>query len=113
MQSADESVKAFAALMKPMLDGSFVEQDESAIVMVPLMIMGIFLLRGVAGFASTYYIAWIGWRVIKQLRGEIFEKYLTLPTAFYDKASSGEMISRITFNSQMVANAASNSLTSG
>lgn len=102
---------AFAALMKPMLDGSFVNQDESAIVIVPLMIIGIFLLRGVAGFASTYYIAWIGWRVIKQLRGEIFEKYLTLPTAFYDQASSGELISRITFNSQMVANAASNSLT--
>ena len=102
---------AFAALMKPMLDGSFVDRNESAIIMVPLMILGIFVLRGVAGFASTYYIAWIGWRVIKQLRGEIFEKYLTLPTAFYDKASSGELISRITFNSQMVANAASNSLT--
>ena len=102
---------AFAALMKPMLDGSFVDQNESAIIMVPLMILGIFALRGVAGFASTYYIAWIGWRVIKQLRGEIFEKYLTLPTAFYDKASSGELISRITFNSQMVANAASSSLT--
>ena len=77
---------AFAALMKTMLDGSFVEQDESAIIMVPLMIIGIFLVRGIAGFASTYYISWIGWRVIKQLRGEIFEKYLTLPTAFYDKA---------------------------
>jgi len=102
---------AFAALMKPMLDGSFVEQNESAIIMVPLMIMGIFVLRGAAGFASTYYIAWIGWRVIKQLRAEIFGKYLTLPTAFYDKASSGELISRITFNSQMVANAASSSLT--
>ena len=102
---------AFAALMRPMLDGSFVDQDQSAIIMVPLMIIGIFLIRGVAGFASTYYIAWIGWRVIKQLRAEIFEKYLTLPTAFYDKASSGELISRITFNSQMVANAASSSLT--
>ena len=102
---------AFAALMKPMLDGSFVDQDQSAIMMVPLMIIGIFLLRGIAGFASTYYIAWIGWRVIKQLRGEIFEKYLTLPTSFYDQASSGELISRITFNSQMVANAASSSLT--
>lgn len=102
---------AFAALMKPMLDGSFVEQDQQAIFLVPLMIVGIFLLRGVAGFASTYYIAWIGWRVIKQLRAEIFEKYLTLPTSFYDKASSGELISRITFNSQMVANAASSSLT--
>jgi len=102
---------AFAALMKPMLDGSFVEQDRNAILLVPLLIIGIFLLRGVAGFASTYYIAWIGWRVIKQLRGEIFEKYLTLPTSFYDKASSGELISKITFNSQMVANAASSSLT--
>lgn len=102
---------AFAALMKPMLDGSFVEQDQQAILLVPLMIIGIFLLRGIAGFASTYYIAWIGWRVIKQLRSEIFEKYLTLPTSFYDKASSGELISRITFNSQMVANAASSSLT--
>ena len=102
---------AFAALMKPMLDGSFVEQDSQAILMVPLMIIGIFLVRGAAGFASTYYIAWIGWRVIKQLRGEIFEKYLTLPTSFYDQASSGELISRITFNSQMVANAASSSLT--
>ena len=102
---------AFAALMKPMLDGSFVNQDKSSIVFVPLMIIGIFLFRGVAGFASTYYISWIGWRVIKQLRGAIFEKYLSLPTAFYDRASSGELISRITFNSQMVANAASSSLT--
>ena len=102
---------AFAALMKPMLDGSFVDQNESSIIIVPLMILGIFVLRGVAGFSSTYFIAWIGWRVIKQLRSEIFEKYLTLPTAFYDKASSGELISRITFNSQMVANAASSSLT--
>ena len=102
---------AFAALMKPMLDGSFVEQDKQAIIMVPLMIVGIFLIRGVADFASTYWMSWIGWSVIKQLRGEIFAKYLTLPTKFYDNASSGELISRITFNSQMVADAASNSLT--
>ena len=102
---------AFAALMKPMLDGSFVEQDKQAIILVPLMIVGIFLVRGVADFASTYWMSWIGWSVIKQLRGEIFAKYLTLPTKFYDNASSGELISRITFNSQMVADAASNSLT--
>ena len=45
---------AFAALMKPMLDGSFVEQDRNSILLVPLLIIGIFVLRGVAGFASTY-----------------------------------------------------------
>ncbi len=102
---------AFAALMKPMLDGSFVEQDQAAIIMVPLLIVGIFTVRGIADFASTYWMSWIGWSVIKQLRSEIFAKYLTLPTGFYDNASSGELISRITFNSQMVADAASNSLT--
>lgn len=102
---------AFAALMKPMLDGSFVEQNRTAIVMVPLLIIGIFIIRGLADFTSTYYMAWIGWSVIKQLRAEVFAKYLSLPTSFYDNASSGELISRITFNSQKVAEAASTSLT--
>jgi len=102
---------AFAALMKPMLDGGFVEQDARSIIAVPLVIVLIFVIRGIAGFVSTYYMAWIGWRVIKTLRGEVFEKYLTLPTSFYDQASSGELISRITFNSQRVAQAASTTLT--
>ncbi len=102
---------SFAALMKPLLDGSFVNQDEQAIVYVPILIILIFLVRGVAGYASTYYMSWIGWSVIKQLRKEVFTKYLTLPTQFYDNASSGELISRITFNSQKVAQAASTTLT--
>lgn len=101
----------FAALMKPLLDGSFVEKDRQAIVFVPILIILIFIIRGVAGFASTYFMAWIGWSVIKQLRKEVFAKYLTLPTQFYDNASSGELISRITFNSQRVAQAASTTLT--
>lgn len=102
---------AFAWLMKPLLDGSFVERDEGAILAVPLLIIAIFIVRGAAGFVSTYYMAWIGWKVIAQLRSNIFQKYLTLPTRFYDNASSGELISRITYNSQQVASAASESLT--
>jgi len=102
---------AFAALMKPMLDGGFVEQDQSTVLFVPAMIMLIFVVRGFGDFVSTYYMAWIGWRVISRLRSDVFTKYLSLPTSFYDRASSGEMISKITFNSQMVAQAASSSLT--
>lgn len=102
---------SFAALMKPLLDGSFVKQDQQAILLVPIIIILIFIIRGVAGFASTYYMSWIGWSVIKQLRKEVFAKYLSLPTQFYDNASSGELISRITFNSQRVAQAASSTLT--
>ncbi len=102
---------AFAALMKPLLDGSFVEQNASTIVWVPLLIIVIFLIRGVAGYASTYFMSWIGWQVIKELRKAVFAKYLSLPSKYYDNASSGELISRITFNSQKVAHAASTTLT--
>ena len=101
----------FAALMKPLLDGSFIERDQNSILFVPVAIIVVFLLRGVAGFVSTWFMAWIAWRVITQLRREVFAKYLSLPTSFYDRASSGELISRITFNSQQVANASSKVLT--
>ncbi len=102
---------AFAALLQPMLDGGFAQKDQTAVWFVPVAIIVLFIVRGAAGYASTYYMAWVGWAVIKQLRSEVFNKYLTLPTSFYDEASSGELISRITFNSQKVANAASTSLT--
>lgn len=102
---------AFAALMKPMLDGSFVEQNQQTIIFVPIAIILIFIVRGIGGFVSTYYMSWVGWQVIKNLRTEVFGKYLSLPTTFYDDASSGELISKITFNSQAVAQAASTTIT--
>ncbi len=102
---------AFAYLMKPLLDAGFVERDRSAIGLIPLLIILIFVIRGVSGFASTYYISWAGWKVIKSIRSEVFNKYLNLPTQYYDNASSGELISKITFNSQNVANAATSALT--
>ncbi|MDO6461681.1 lipid A export permease/ATP-binding protein MsbA [Granulosicoccaceae sp. 1_MG-2023] len=101
----------FAALMKPMLDAGFVERDRSAIALVPVLIIAIFIVRGLAGFASTYYMSLIGWNVIKSMRREIFDKYLSMPTQFFDNASSGELISKVTFNAQNVAQAASNTLT--
>lgn len=102
---------SFAALMKPLLDAGFVERDKSAITLLPLLIVTIFVVRGVAGFASTYYMSWIGWRIIKEIRADIFNKYLSMPTQYYDNASSGELISKVTFNTQNVANAATSTIT--
>lgn len=102
---------SFAAIMKPLLDAGFVERDKSAIAMLPLLIVVIFVVRGIAGFASTYYMSWIGWRIIKEIRADIFNKYLSMPTQYYDNASSGELISKVTFNTQNVANAATSTIT--
>ncbi len=105
------SSTAFAALMKPMLDGSFVNRDASSITFVPIMIVLIFVCRGAAGFFSTYLMSSIGWNVVKRIRQQLFDKYLDLPTAQFDRSSSGEMISRVTFNVHNIATVAADSLT--
>ncbi|MDH5191331.1 MAG: lipid A export permease/ATP-binding protein MsbA [Gammaproteobacteria bacterium] len=102
---------AFAALFQPLVDGSFVEKDPDVIKTMPLMILGIFILRGVASFISTYYMHWIGRQVIKQLRSRIFDHMLYLPSSYYDHSSSGRMLSRMSFDVEQVANAATTSLT--
>ncbi len=102
---------AFAALMKPMLDGSFVERDPQAITWVPVMLVAVFLAASVASFVTGYAMAAVGRLVIKALRAEVFAKYLTLPTEFFDTATSGSLISRLTYDVEQVAEAATTSLT--
>ncbi len=105
------SSTAFAALMKPMLDGSFVERDMQSITIVPILIVVIFVFRGLAGFFSTYLMAKIGWSIVKQIRLELFDKYLDTPTATFDHSSAGDMISRVTFNVRNMSVVATDCLT--
>lgn len=102
---------AFAALMQPLLDGGFNAEGTRAPWVVPLAVLGLFLFRGIAGFISTYQMEWVGGRVIAQLRSALFDKYLSLTTSHYDQTTSGELISRLTYNVQMVSNAASKAIT--
>ena len=102
---------AFAALMKPLLDGSFVEKDPDTIKYFPIVLVGLFLLRSVAGFISTYGIAWVGRNVVKKIRKEMFDKLVNTPTRAYDFASSGELLSKVTYDTEQVAEAATKALT--
>jgi len=85
------SSTGFAALMKPMLDGSFVERDQTSIALVPVLILVIFTCRGVATFASTYLMSSVGWQVVKDIRQQLFDKYLTMPTTEFDATSSAQL----------------------
>lgn len=105
------SEPAFAALMKPMLDGSFVERDPQAIASVPLLLISLFIVRGIATFASTYGMAWVGRGVVRDLRLQMFQHLLTLPTKYYDASVSGKLLAKFSFDVELVAQAASNALT--
>ncbi|MCP3689255.1 MAG: lipid A export permease/ATP-binding protein MsbA [Gammaproteobacteria bacterium] len=102
---------AFAYLMKPMLDEGFINRDPFIIKLVPLAIVALFVVRMVAVFLRTYCMDYIGRSVINSLRQQMFDKLLTLNSSEYDKSSTGTMITRFSFDVEMIANSVSNSLT--
>jgi len=102
---------SFAFLMKPILDKGFVDHDPVSVRMIPLYLMGLFILRGLASYASSYGMQWVGRGVIADMRAQLFGHYLQLPAGYFDRRNSGDMISIITFNIEQVAIAITNAVT--
>ncbi|MFA5939903.1 MAG: lipid A export permease/ATP-binding protein MsbA [Sinimarinibacterium sp.] len=101
----------FAALVKPLLDKAFVEQNQTYIRWIPVMIVGLFLVRGASWFVSSYGMSWVARRVVRDVRGELFEKLLRLPVRYYDQVNSSQLIARLTYHVEQLADAASTVLT--
>ena len=102
---------AFARLLKPLIDGGFVDKDPAAVRWVPLAIIGVFLLRGVTSFINEYTASWLTGRLVQTLREEMFVKLLRLPVSFYDREQSGRLISRIASDVNQVTEAGFNVIT--
>ena len=101
---------AFAWIVQPLVDGTFIEQDPQARIWVPAALVGIFLFHGLSMFASDYTVAWVGRNVVADLRFDVFAKYLELPSSFYDTGSLGYLKAKLTYNVEQVGNAASKAL---
>jgi ATP-binding cassette, subfamily B, bacterial MsbA len=99
------------ALLKPMLDGTFIHKDDTIIRLTPIFILVIFFVRGVSSFVGTYAIGWVGNKVVMDLRDAMFRKLLTLPTSFYDDHVTGNLISKLTYDTTQVTAAATNVVT--
>jgi subfamily B ATP-binding cassette protein MsbA len=100
-----------AALMKPMLDGNFIQRDPQTVRFVPIALIVLFVLRGLTGFASRYAMSWIGRRVIQELRRAVFHQQLSLPARYFDNNPAGRMLSRLTFDVEQVAEASTDAVT--
>jgi subfamily B ATP-binding cassette protein MsbA len=79
-------------------------------VEIPLAILIVFALRGIVEFLLVYGLNWVGRSVIRDLRADLFRHYLGLPVPYYDRNSTGVLISRLTFNTEQVAEAVSNAI---
>lgn len=99
-----------AALMKPLMDGSFVERDPDIIKLMPLALIAIFIVRGFSDFFTTYGLGWISRNVIKTLREEMFNKLIVLPSTFFDHSTSGQLMSKLLYDVEQVADAATDAV---
>jgi subfamily B ATP-binding cassette protein MsbA len=97
---------AMPALMKPLLDETFVAKNADTLVRLPLLLILLFLVRGIASFTSGYGMKWVATKVVMDLRREMFDRLQTLPIHYFDNHSSGNIISRHTFNVSRVMAAA-------
>jgi len=90
-------------LLQPLLDETLVAKQVESGRWIPVAFMGIFILRGLSGFATEASLGWIGRSVISDLRRQVFNKFLTLPVRFFDAQAAGPLLTKLTYNVEMVA----------
>jgi ATP-binding cassette, subfamily B, bacterial MsbA len=102
---------SLAAILKPLLDDGFVEKDLDTIRWIPIALLTIAFLRGVGGFLSNYYMAWISRNVVRDMRQQIYVHLIDLPTRFFDGSPSGHLTSKLIYDVEQVANASASAIT--
>jgi subfamily B ATP-binding cassette protein MsbA len=102
----------FVYFLKPLLNKGLVEKNRDFLKLAPFMVLGAFVLRGIASFFSNYYIASVSRNIIMRLRQELFAHLQRLPASFYDRAVSGQVLAVILYSVEQVANAGADVLTS-
>jgi len=100
-----------AWFVKDFLNAAFLAHNLQVLKYVPLGVIVLFTYRGIGDYMANFFPGWVSRQMIKTIRAELFAKYLQLPTAWYERESSGAMLSRLTYNAELVADAATNSVT--
>ncbi len=97
---------ALPALMKPMLDGSFVEKNSVIIRWIPIALVALFVVRGLAMFASAFAMADVGNHLVMDLRRAMFDRLLAQPTSYYDETNKGRLVATAAYNVTQLTDAA-------
>ena len=98
------------AQLQPMIDESLGKNDHAYLRLAAYAIVPLFLLRGLFNFLGTYTLTWIGAQVVMRMRQQLFDKYIHLPVSFHDTQAVGALISKVTYDTEQVANASGKAL---
>ncbi|TKF24062.1 lipid A ABC transporter ATP-binding protein/permease MsbA [Vibrio genomosp. F6] len=100
------------SLLKPLLDEGFGNAESDFLKILPFIIFAMMFIRGLSGFVSTYCLSWVSGNVVMLIRRKVFNHFMHMPVSFFDKESTGGLLSRITYDTEQVAGATSRALVS-
>jgi len=92
--------------LQPMIDVGLKDTSSDFLRIAALAIVPLFIIRGLFNFMGSYTLSWISSQVVMKMRQQLFDKYIHLPVEFHDHQSAGALISKVTFDTEQVANAA-------
>lgn len=104
------SMVSFAPFAKVLGDKTFTHPDPRMIVVLPLVVVGLFTLRGLGNFVQTYFMGYVARKIVAELRQEMFERVLRLPLSYFDRNAVGDMLSKLTYNTEQIGQASTNSI---
>ena len=92
----------FPAVMKTLLDNGFVGKSTIPLWTVPVAVIGMFVLRGISTFLTTYMMTWVSTHLLNILRRQMFSRLLDVPAQFYERTSVGRVINSMMFEVQQI-----------
>ncbi len=97
-------------LIKPVFDDIFVNRDTAGLVLYPLLVIGVFLIKGVGRYGQDYQLTYVGEDIIRRLRNQLYNRIQDLPISFYQKERTGVLMSRIMNDVNILKNMVSNAV---
>ncbi|WP_261373286.1 lipid A export permease/ATP-binding protein MsbA [Rheinheimera sediminis] len=100
----------FISQFSSFIDRGITQKDMNYLAWAPVFVVAMFFLRGVFHFISSYCLTWAGTHIVKDLRQQLFRQMIALPVSYHDKHSTGELISKITYDAEQIKQASSKAL---
>ncbi len=102
---------ALAWALEPALDEALSGRHPDMIYLIPMFIVGLYVVKGAAYYGQAYLMGWIGQRVIFDLRNELYDRLVAQSLAFFAHRKTGELIARLGYDVTLVQSAVSTAVT--
>ncbi len=100
------------SMMKPLIDKGFSSDNRDFLKAMAFIVVGLIFLRGLSSFVASYCLGWVNGKLVMTMRQRVFKHLMFMPVSFFDRNSSGKLLSRITYDSEQIASASAGALQS-